>query len=212
MSLVELAQCLWSIVCFTFHKVFGLWVGRFFNQLSATKKYSGKAKRDTWSVSGDRLVCYQSFLIVGVCYGGKVLAGSAGNMSASSVTRLPVLSVGWWWKAWVSVDQMQYRWRHYESQDKVQIWTKTSILIGLCNFRIGFLVVVVDSYVVDVRFLRYPPPVCALLKKWTKSFVYGGTVCFLQLLFSQIEEKIYVFMYLYHSFILCHIILMTSAQ
>lgn len=31
---------------------------------------------------------YQSFLIVGVCYGGKAVVGSVGNMLASSVTRL----------------------------------------------------------------------------------------------------------------------------
>lgn len=39
-------------------------------------------------------VYYQSSLIVGVCYGGKAVVGSVGNMLASSVTRLPVL---WSW-------------------------------------------------------------------------------------------------------------------
>lgn len=60
--------------CFTFHmdKVIGL-------------------KRDTWSASGNSPVCYQSFLISGVWYGGKSVVGSVGNMLVSSVTRLPVL-------------------------------------------------------------------------------------------------------------------------
>lgn len=124
--------------CFTFYmdKVFGLWVW-------ATKK----------SVSGNRPVCYQRFLNIGVCYSGKVVVGSVGNMLTSGVTRLPVLSVGWGWKAWVSVDQMYDRWRHCESRVMVQIWRKTSSLIGLCNFRMSFLVFVFDSYMADLLFI-----------------------------------------------------------
>lgn len=72
-----------------FCKVIGLrlGVGLGLNRVSISGQPL-KAKRDTWSVSGK---CYQGFVIVGVCYGGKAVVGSVGNMLTNSVTRLPVL-------------------------------------------------------------------------------------------------------------------------
>lgn len=152
--------------CFTFHmdRVFGFWVGRLFNQSSATKKTWKSLERDTWSVSGNRPLCYQSFLIVFFVLrwkssGWKRWEHVGEQCHASLSSRLAV--DGRHESVWIrcSMDGGVIR-----ARAKVQIWRKTCILISLYFSRIGFLIFVFASCTVDLSIV--PLSGCSILVAW----------------------------------------------
>lgn len=122
--------------CFAFHmdKLFGLWVGRLCNQLSASKKTWKSLERDTWYVSGNRPLCYQSFLIVFCLTVEKLWLEALGTcwQAVSHASLSSQLAVdGKHESVWIrcSMDGGVIR-----ARAKVQIRRKTCILISLCFF------------------------------------------------------------------------------